>query len=264
MAPFFKNEKIAQLDQNMATVLWDALRQAFRTDDPIRVAMIGESGVGKTSTINALFNTNLPVSHFGSCTQNAELVKTMTPKGVPLEIIDMPGLWAGEQETRKHWKTYRDVLPTADCVIWVISAGDRALEGMQKALKTMSSFLRPEIIDNIVFAINKAEHMHPEDWNSSVNLPSYEQQINLEKFCRTVKTAIQEKFPYWNGTIVYYSARKQFRLDELLEQMIISASPEKRLSVARAAEPKSYEEQIGDRRALEVAQKMLRNREKGN
>lgn len=262
MAPLFMNEINTHLEQNGASSLWDVLKQVFRTEDPIRVAMIGESGVGKTSTINALFNTKLPVSHFGSCTQNAEMVETMTPKGVPLEIIDMPGLWAGEKETRKHWKTYREVLPTADCVIWVISAGDRALEGMQKALETMSTFLRSEIVDSIVFAINKSEHMHPEDWNSSVNLPSCEQQINLERFCETVRIAIQEKFPSWNGTIVYYSARKQFRLDELLEQMIISASPDKRLSVARAADPKSYEEHVGDKRALEVAQKMLRNRER--
>lgn len=236
----------------------DSLKEAFGgTSEPVRIAVIGESGVGKTSTINALFKTNLPISHFGSCTQNAEVVKTTTPSGVPIEIIDMPGLWAGEAETQKHWETYKQVLPGVDCAIWIISAGDRALQGMQNALKIISTFLEPDIVNHIVFGVNKSEHMHPEDWNNSINLPSLEQQQNLQMFCRTVKNAILEKFPNWAGKIICYSAKKQFRLDELLEQMLIFASPDKRMKVIRAADPKSYEEKVEDKRALNVAKKMM-------
>ena len=252
----------ATLKEKIAPEILSKLAEAFSKNksDALRIAVIGQTGVGKSSTVNALFNTNLPVSHFGSCTQSAELVRTSTNKGV-LEIIDMPGLWAGEAESIKHWKTYREVLPTVDSAIWVISAGDRALEGMQNALKIIASFQDSDIINNIVFGVNKAEHMHPEDWNDAVNLPSAEQEKNLEDFCLTVKRAINEIFPNWNGTIRYYSAKKHFRLEEILEQMINVASPDKKIDVLRVAEPKSYEEKIKDKRALDVAKKIGRNGE---
>lgn len=222
---------------------------------PLRVAVIGESGVGKSSTINALFGTELPVSHFGSCTQVSETVSTKTSKGVPIEIIDMPGLGAGRAESRRHWKTYRQIIPTVDCVVWIISAGDRALEGMQRSLKTISGFSDSEIMDHIVIGINKAEHMHPENWNSMVNLPSEEQLKNLEKFCNTVKKAVQEIFPGWNGPIRFYSAKKQFRLNDLLEQMILLSSHDSKLKVAQAADPKSFEDCVEDKRALDLAKR---------
>ncbi len=234
--------------------IWDKIKEVFGKDksDVIRIAVIGQTGVGKTSTVNALFNTDLPVSHFGSCTQHADCVTVNTSKGT-IEVIDMPGLWAGEAETIRHWKTYREVLPTVDSAIWIISAGDRALEGMQNALKIISSFSDANIINHIAFGVNKAEHMHPEDWNCSANLPSLEQEKNLEDFCITVEKAIHEIFPTWKGTIRYYSAKKQFRLEEMLEQMIMTAAPDNRLKVYRVADPKSHTEKIEDKRALDVA-----------
>jgi len=233
-----------------------ALMDAFAPQGPIRVAVIGETGVGKSSTINALFNTKLPINHVRSCTQIAEVVKTTTNKGMPIEIIDMPGLGAGEAETRMHWHTYREVLPTVDSAIWVISAGDKALEGMQGALRVISSLRDDNLIEHIVFGINKSEHMEPEDWNAAANLPSREQESYLEEFCETVKTAIREIFPSWNGTIRYYSAKKQFRLDDLLEQMILAAPEGRRTKLYQTSDTKSYEDKVVDKRALKVAKKL--------
>jgi hypothetical protein len=259
------NDKIEspfdQLDEGLLKRITTALKDAFTksTSKPVRIAVIGETGVGKTSTINALFNTNLPVSHFGSCTQQAEIIKVSTPKG-ELEIIDMPGLWAGEAETIRHWQTYREIIPKVDSVIWIISAGDRALEGMQNALKTISQFSDRNIIDRVAFGINKCEHMHPEDWNSNNNLPSLEQVDNLNRFSVTVKNAINEAFPSWTGNIIWYSAKKQFRLDELLEQMIILASMENRIKIAKVADTKRFEDKVADTRSLHVAQGIINER----
>ncbi len=257
MKNLFENIKNINLDSSIIKELNEIFIEVFTKNEPIRIAVIGEAGVGKTSTINALFKTDLPISHIGTCTQKAEVVKAITSKGIPIEVIDMPGLWAGEAETQRHWETYKNVLPTVDSAIWVISAGDRALQGMQNALKTISEFADSNFVNHIVFGINKSEHMYDEKWNDNINLPSPIQQEHLELFCLTVKDAIIEKFPGWKGKIVCYSAQKNFRLDELLEQMVASASPEKRLKVIKAADPTRYEDTIEDKRALAIAKKMI-------
>ena len=246
------------LNDTMPAIV-NALFERFHSADsqPIRIAVIGEAGVGKTSTLNALFQTDMPVSHFKPCTQKAEIIRTKTKKGIPIEVIDLPGLWAGEAETKRHWETYKKVLPTVDCAIWVISAGDRALEGMQQALRNIASFSGDNFMNKIVVGVNKAEHMYPEEWNTAINQPNETQEKNLILFCDYVKTTIQEIFPHWNGEIRYYSAHKQYRLDELLEQMLITAtkfSSENALKIARAADPVDATELITDRRAYNLAQ----------
>lgn len=249
---------LQDLAKTIGVDVMNALKEVFDTNKSrkVRIAVIGQTGVGKTSTVNALFNTNLPVSHFGSCTQEPEPITVKTDKAA-IELIDMPGLWAGEAESKNHWKKYRAILPTVDSAVWVISAGDRALEGMQSALRIISTFSDEMIINKIVFGINKSEHMHPEDWNSDLNLPSEEQEHNLLKFCLTVKSAIREHFPGWDGPIMYYSANKHFRLYELLEQMILTADSDSKLKITRAAAPKSQEDLVKNKAALELAKELI-------
>ena len=88
---------------------------------------------------------------------------------------------------------------------------------------------------------------------------STSQAENLELFCETVRSAILEVFPNWNGTIKYYSAHKHFRLNEILEQMLLTTSSDSRLRIISAASPKDYKDLIEDKRALKVAE----NLEKG-
>lgn len=49
---------------------YDALRGKLLAarDTPPRIALIGETGVGKSTTVNALFNKSVPVSHSRACT----------------------------------------------------------------------------------------------------------------------------------------------------------------------------------------------------
>src|SRR5258705_10795084 len=53
-----------------------------------KIAIIGKTGVGKSSTINSLFGTDLGVSHFESCTQKAEPIVVTNGKG-NIIIYDM-------------------------------------------------------------------------------------------------------------------------------------------------------------------------------
>jgi predicted GTPase len=58
---------------------------------PPRIAVIGETGVGKSTTLNVLFNAGLEVSHTTACTQ-LEIEKEVEVRGGLLRIVDLPGL----------------------------------------------------------------------------------------------------------------------------------------------------------------------------
>ena len=61
-------------------------------DKPPKVAIIGKTGVGKSTTINALFNLDEKVSHTTHGTTKASRKVVELPKGGKLAVIDMPGM----------------------------------------------------------------------------------------------------------------------------------------------------------------------------
>ena len=250
---YYKQDKI---DDKLIKDTIGEVARSLSEQEPIKIAVIGEAGVGKTSTINALFDTNLPVSHTKPCTQVAGFQSVRTKKGEPITIIDMPGLGDVESASDRRWQTYKETLPNVDSAVWVLSAGDRALESMQTSLRKIAKFSNDSIMERIIFGVNKSEHMYPEDWNTRANLPSRGQTANLQEFCRTVEKAVIEVFPRLKVTIKFYSAIKQFRLDELLEQMLLAAPQERRIKLYQSSNTKNYEECV-DPRVLSVAKREM-------
>ena len=91
---------LQDLAKTIGVDVMNALKEVFDTNKSrkVRIAVIGQTGVGKTSTVNALFNTNLPVSHFGSCTQEPEPITVKTDKAA-IELINTTNNTNEETET---------------------------------------------------------------------------------------------------------------------------------------------------------------------
>ncbi len=66
--------------------------------------------MGKSSTINTLFSTNLPVSHVEACTQIESEVSfdgaLLKPGARSIIVYDMPGLGEDLDADKKHKETY--------------------------------------------------------------------------------------------------------------------------------------------------------------
>src|SRR5437773_2531019 len=58
---------------------------------PFHIAVIGKAGVGKTSTINALFGTDWKISHTEGATKEEHILHLTGSRG-SLDISDLPGL----------------------------------------------------------------------------------------------------------------------------------------------------------------------------
>jgi predicted GTPase len=196
---------------------------------PPTVGVIGVSGVGKSSTVNALFKTSLAISHTVACTKRFTEVdlaiqfKSGHAKDLPasLRICDAPGLGEDIRRDPEYLQMYVETLPTCDAIIWVTAARNRAISLDQQYLQALTQFH-----DRIVVGINQIDLVDPMDWNRNTGLPSPAQQQNIEEICADRA----ERFASVIGrkvSVVPYSAETKFNLEELFGRMI-DACPEKR------------------------------------
>lgn len=215
-----------------------------------RIAFIGFTGVGKSTTLNALFNAGQPTSDIRACTQKeAEIIgdvsKYTGSKGSVI-VYDMPGLGEDRDADKRHIETYKRVLPIVDLIVWTFHTGDRAMTPMQEAIIKLSSELGTDFQDKLMFAINKADAIAPgeSDWNTRVNIPSKAQKENIKELEQYIKEKIHQVLPRWDGSIVTYSAKKRYRLEELMTAMIESMPSNRRWVLDAVADVANMSELI--------------------
>jgi hypothetical protein len=217
--------------------------------DP-RVALIGFTGVGKSSTINALFNAGQEISDVRACTQEAHEVQgdvsEYTGSHGTVVVYDMPGLGEDLRADQRHLATYAAVLPRIDVAVWTFHAGDRAMTPMQQALLYLEERIGPQFSKKLIFAVNKADAIAPGEtaWVHKMNVPSREQQANIADFEKYIREKVQQVWPHWDGRIVTYSARRRFRLELLMTAMVDAVGTQRRWVLEQRADVADYKEGI--------------------
>ncbi|MEY3221659.1 MAG: GTPase Era [Cyanobacteriota bacterium] len=205
-------------------------------EPPPRFAFIGETGVGKSSTLNALFNAGVEVSHTEACTQAPNLIEIplseiQGTKG-SLIFYDMPGLGESRLKQKEHISLYEKVLKDVDVALWILDAQDRAIASVQQYLETDLKSLDPRLLERMVIALNKVDLLHPGDWYSSANIPSGEQEKNINGRIKDVENKIREVLPNWQGKIVGYSANRRYKLPQLFDAIMDAVPTERQWVVA--------------------------------
>lgn len=213
-------------------ILKDAVEEE-RKKNPITIAIIGKTGTGKTSTINSLFGTEWPISHFQACTkiEQAITLSVPSPKGYRkdnvLKIYDMPGLGEDIEADKKHWDTHRKVLGVCDVIVWLIKADSFDFAEDQEALQKITVF-NADLIERIVIGLNQVDLLNPFNWLKEINLPSDEQVDNIKSKLKYVQSMLLSVCTGLTaGRIIPYSALKRYQLNRLFEGMI-GACPERR------------------------------------
>lgn len=231
---------------------------------PPTIGLIGVSGTGKSSTINAMFKTNLAISHVVACTKefrdNDLKVKISSgeAKGQDalLRIIDAPGL--GEDLARDpiYLKMYNENLSRCDVILWVLTARNRAIALDQMYLKELNHYHK-----KMVFGINQVDLVEPMDWEAKTNLPSQEQEKNIN----IIKSDRKDKIESILGRpirIIPYSAKHRYNLQELFTA-IVESCPENRAWIFSAIKGFRLEESIPEPVRKEIMQ-ILEREEKTN
>jgi uncharacterized protein len=220
------------------------LQQRIKEEPPPKIAIVGETGVGKSSTLNALFNAGLPISHQQAQTKtDIELVIDLTSDEDKwprlLTVYDMPGLGESIQADRENLEVYSRVIPEVDVFVWILDAQNRAIRSVQERLSEDIS------------AIDPGERA----WNSPFNVPGEEQQQNIEGRQEDVRAKLQEVVPEWSGATIAYSALRRYRLSALFRSMVEAVPAQRQWLLGDRMNLANYEELV-DTRALQAVRTM--------
>ena len=207
----------------------ERMDEEYRKNPP-SIALIGLSGVGKSSTINAMFNTNLTVSATTRGTSKFESIRASLSvqrtgeigKPAFLQVYDAPGLGEDLRLDPEYLQMYEEFLPKCDVILWIIAARNRALALDQHYLERLRPFL-----DKVVFGINQSDLVDPLDWDDTKNLPSSQQSLHIEAIVKDRSQKISD-FLGRKVNIIAYSASRYYRLMDLYQHIIENSPRERR------------------------------------
>lgn len=200
---------------------------------PFRVAVIGQSGVGKSTTLNAVFGLNNYTSDIAEGT--TEIIEKVFPMrdGFNLSIYDMPGLNNDIRKDAEYEELYKQILPGCDVIVYIINAHSRDLGEDCRILKDIvlpicnTNCLR----DNLILAFNKidtiGETENPNDtelrWDVVNNNPTEKLKKAIKiKLNNLIEKLIDEQIigkadSIQAEQVVFYSAVFNYNLGDFLK-----------------------------------------------
>jgi predicted GTPase len=236
-------------------IIWQKVSDKINNEPPSKIAFIGKYGVGKTSTLNSLFNAGQTISNKESFSAEGNLIEIKaetTDEGKRfLDIYNMSGSGLDENinSQEKQFETYKTVLSDIDVIIWVLDVQNIELENTQETLINNIRDINPALINRIVFALNKVDQIYTEssDWNTLTNLPGEEQEIRIVEKIKDAEYIIKKIIPEWNGQIIGYSAKRNYNLTKLFKIMLDAVPEERKWVVTSRKALSEFVELIDDR-----------------
>lgn len=213
-------------------------------DQKINIMITGATGCGKSSTINALFNTQIAKVGGGVDPETMEITKYDLDN---LVLWDSPGLGDGKEADNRHSKNIIKKLSECDehgnALIDLVLV---ILDGSTRDLGTSYELINQVIIpnlgenkkDRILVAINQCDvAMKGRYWDFEENKPESKLADFLEEKVQSVRKRIKEGTGV-DITPIYYSAgfkeegeeQRPYNLSKLLYFIIQHTPKEKRLS----------------------------------
>ncbi|HEX6368615.1 MAG TPA: GTPase [Longimicrobium sp.] len=191
---------------------------------PPTIGVIGVSGVGKSSAINAMFRTQLPISHTVACTKEfRDIPMRLKIQNGPAEghdvqliVCDAPGLGEDRRLDPEYLQMYRERLPHCDIILWLMTARNRAIALDQLYLEQLSEFH-----ERLVFGVNQVDLVEPMDWKVGMPIPSRQQEQHIREIVRDREDRLG-RFLGRQIEITPFASSRGYNLEALFTNMLKS------------------------------------------
>jgi len=213
-------------------------------EQKVNLMITGATGCGKSSTINAMFNTEVAKVGIGVDPETMEIQKYELEN---LILWDSPGLGDGKEKDIQHSKGIIKKLneldekgnPLIDLVLVLLDGGSRDLGTSYELInQVIIPNLGENAQDRILIAINQADvAMKGRYWDYKNNQPEPKLVDFLEEKVKSVKNRVKEATGV-DVEPIYYSAgykeegeeQRPWNLSKLLYFIVKNTPTEKRLS----------------------------------
>lgn len=227
------------------------MNRLYRVDDidrnlriarfrPLDVLVVGGTGTGKSSTINALFEEE--VAKIGrACDPETMNISSMELNEL-LRFWDSPGLGDNVTSDRRYSKELVDLLykdyymddnryGLIDTVLVILDGSGR---DMGTTYSLLNEVVAPNFqIDRVLVAINQADlAMKGRHWDERHNCPDETLMSFLEEKADSVRRRLVEATNVKVSKPVFYSAERGYNVEKLLDMIIDNMPRERRRLVA--------------------------------
>jgi len=192
---------------------------------PLDVLLVGATGTGKSSTLNALFNSTVAKVGDGVDPETQEVSEHSLHDY--LRFHDSAGLGDGKENDLRHHKNITWALQrTCNTDYHYMDLAMVILDGSSRDLGTAFQLLESVVLKTIeakrvIVVINQADMaMKGRYWNEKTNKPDSELHSFLEEKADSVKRRINESTGLTINKPVYYSAKYNYNIDALLDHII--------------------------------------------
>src|SRR5437660_10525108 len=131
------------------------------TEKSLIISIMGQTGVGKSSLINALFGTDLHVDPVSPGTLKPEVRYVKGKSGHNVTLYDLPGIGESQKADEQYFDQYKQMLLESNVVIWATLADSRSFsfdrDALDKALNTINKELRVTLMSKIIFVLTKVD-----------------------------------------------------------------------------------------------------------
>ncbi|MBD2482569.1 GTPase family protein [Planktothrix sp. FACHB-1365] len=194
--------KEADLTPDQLNLVQDLLKKRIN-ERQFRVSIVGQTGVGKSSLINALFGTNLKTDPVKPCTKlelEGEEIPAIRIKE-NLYFYDLPGIGESDEADEKYLQKYREHLQSSDVILWAIHADNRSvvfdLQSLKKIMEGYTQEQKTVLMSKLTFILTKADVLHPPAWIAA-------KIGNIVKFLPSPETSstLEQKAVYYQQTFI--------------------------------------------------------------
>lgn len=227
------------LPTNISFKEWIVRNLPKNNENPFRVVVLGQSGVGKSTTVNVVFGIDNYVCGFADGT--TEIVEKVFPmrNGFNLSIYDR--LNNDIDKDFEYEEICKKILPGCDIIAYVIDAHSKDLHEDCRILKEIVLPIcnTNNLRDNLILAFNKidiiGETENPYDpelrWNITNNCPTEKLKKAIKnKIFDIVDYLLKEHIvgctsPIQAKQVVFYSAIYNYNLGDFLRAITKNRDP---------------------------------------